>query len=222
MMSSIFQGFHWLMYQSEWMNKHKNGKFNPKFPAQKQHDRDRRYTLLSLFINSTIECVLLHLWATKKLSAANDLSMTTIWPNILWIAISPFWREIHFFIQHRTLHTQPLYKWFHAHHHKSYNPGPWSGLSMHPVESITYFTGPIFIAVWAQSPFVWLFANIYSEMASVYRHHGYEEYGGSYYHYIHHARFDCNYGTPFLPLDILFGTWDIGAPKFPKTRPMAS
>jgi hypothetical protein len=26
-----------------------------------------------------------------------------------------------------------LYKYVHSLHHKSYNPGPWSGLAMHPV-----------------------------------------------------------------------------------------
>ncbi len=29
---------------------------------------------------------------------------------------------------------------FHSLHHKSYNPGPWSGLSMHPVEHLLYYT----------------------------------------------------------------------------------
>eukprot|EP01043_Picozoa_sp_COSAG02_P065432 COSAG02_NODE_9872_length_2086_cov_1.567690_2_plen_279_part_00 len=33
-----------------------------------------------------------------------------------------------------------LYKWVHSYHHKSYNPGPWSGLAMHPVEHLLYFT----------------------------------------------------------------------------------
>ena len=42
-------------------------------------------------------------------------------------------QEFHFFMVHKLLHYQPLYRWFHATHHKSYNPGPWSGLSMHPV-----------------------------------------------------------------------------------------
>ena len=33
-----------------------------------------------------------------------------------------------------------LYRHVHSFHHKSYNPGPWSSLSMHPVEHCFYFS----------------------------------------------------------------------------------
>ena len=44
------------------------------------------------------------------------------------------------------LHIPFLYKHVHALHHRNINVGPWSGLSMHPVEHIIYlgtilFTG---------------------------------------------------------------------------------
>ena len=41
---------------------------------------------------------------------------------------------------HRCDPGKLLYKWVHSVHHKSYNPGPWSGLAMHPVEHALYFT----------------------------------------------------------------------------------
>ncbi len=35
-----------------------------------------------------------------------------------------------------------------------------------------------------------------------------EPVAGSDYHYLHHAKFECNYGVPFpVNLDKLFGTW---------------
>jgi hypothetical protein len=34
------------------------------------------------------------------------------------------------------MHFEPIYKYVHSLHHKSYNPGPWSGLSMHPIECV--------------------------------------------------------------------------------------
>uniref|UniRef100_A0A7S2TL02 Uncharacterized protein n=1 Tax=Lotharella oceanica TaxID=641309 RepID=A0A7S2TL02_9EUKA len=64
-----------------------------------------------------------------------------------------------------------------------------------------------------RSHFSILFANVHAQIASVYGHHGHEEYGGSYFHYLHHSKVWCNYGTPFLPLDILMGTWETGHPK---------
>jgi sterol desaturase/sphingolipid hydroxylase (fatty acid hydroxylase superfamily) len=30
---------------------------------------------------------------------------------------------------------------------------------------------------------------------------------GDYFHFLHHAHFDCNYGSPHVPLDWLFGTY---------------
>ena len=42
---------------------------------------------------------------------------------------------------HRFLHEAPgLYKWVHYLHHKSRAPGPFSGLSMHPVEHLIFFS----------------------------------------------------------------------------------
>ena len=44
----------------------------------------------------------------------------------------PLWREVHFYWVHRLIHTPFLYKTVHSLHHRNTNPGPWSGLSMHP------------------------------------------------------------------------------------------
>ena len=42
---------------------------------------------------------------------------------------------------HRFLHEAPgFYKWVHYLHHKSRAPGPFSGLSMHPVEHLIFFS----------------------------------------------------------------------------------
>lgn len=35
---------------------------------------------------------------------------------------------------------------------------------------------------------------------------------GSYFHYLHHRYFECNYGEATLPLDKLFGTFHDGLP----------
>ena len=215
LMAPIFQGFHYMMYLSP--SKDSFTKFNEKAPKPYEITRDRRYTLMSLFINSALECLMIRAWATGEVPYASSV-LESPGKLALMLLASPFFRELHFVIYHRILHIQPLYKWFHKHHHLSYNPSPWSGLSMHPVESITYFTGPIIPCLLTKShPLVYIFANVHAQIASVYGHHGHEEYGGSYFHYIHHAKTgkgaaarSCNYGTPFLPLDILMGTWDCG------------
>ena len=35
---------------------------------------------------------------------------------------------------------------------------------------------------------------------------------GSYFHYLHHRYFECNYGEATIPLDKLFGTFRDGLP----------
>jgi hypothetical protein len=49
--------------------------------------------------------------------------------------------DSHFYWTHRLLHTVPwLYKHVHRTHHLSTSPGPLSGLSFHPAESLLYFS----------------------------------------------------------------------------------
>ena len=63
-----------------------------------------------------------------------------VWFVVLMLII-PLFREIHFYLVHRLIHWPPLYRTVHSLHHKNANPGPWSGLAMHPVEHILYFSG---------------------------------------------------------------------------------
>lgn len=50
-------------------------------------------------------------------------------------------RAIHFYVVHRISHWRPLYDCSHYLHHRNINIGPWSGLSMHPIEHLIYFSG---------------------------------------------------------------------------------
>lgn len=38
-------------------------------------------------------------------------------------------------------------------------------------------------------------------------HHGFDAYMGHKFHYLHHAKFECNYGGSLIPLDAFFGTY---------------
>lgn len=73
---------------------------------------------------------------------------------VLGFPLTTQWRGVHFFAVHRGMHPwwhirrsvwdgdlgATLYRHVHSLHHKSFNPGPWSSLSMHPVEHIFYFS----------------------------------------------------------------------------------
>ena len=49
-------------------------------------------------------------------------------------------------------------------------------------------------------PLVWPICDIYVRR-SRYDQPG----GGSHYHYLHHSKFNCNYGTPMMPMDKVLG-----------------
>jgi hypothetical protein len=77
--------------------------------------------------------------------------------------------------------------------HKSYNPGPWSGFSMHPVESTIYLSSALFPALFLpQHPVHFLFKKFYTSISPIGGHDGFDQPGGgSFIHYLHHAHFNC-------------------------------
>lgn len=142
--------------------------------------------------------------------ARSSVPAQPIAPALLAVAIFsvPWFREVHFYFSHRLLHVRPLYKHIHALHHRSVNTAVWSGLAMHPVEHLLYFTCLV--------PYAWLtlatngsalaalsfyYAKLHAELSPVMGHHGFEGLGGSEFHFDHHRLFNCNYGSPAVPLD---------------------
>jgi lathosterol oxidase len=123
---------------------------------------------------------------------------------------------------HRLLHTKWLYRNVHKVHHQSVNPNPLSGLSMHPLESALYFSAAPLVAVLAT---LWMSRLMIKMLvlAPLQGHHGHSvtEDGlmdeHSCWHYIHHAKFNWNFGAnPFW--DRVIGTaWD-GRDYRPKAR----
>jgi len=205
----IYEGVHQVMYKSQ-RYKGTFTKINKRWPPESQHNRDRKYTCMSFLINAAMECYLLQAWSSGRVPYYLDASQHPGKTFLMFVAY-PFWRDIHFFLYHYPMHIEPFYKYIHAHHHRSWNTGPWSGLSMTPAESIVTFTGPsIPCLVTAAHPLLFFYANMLAFVNPVYGHHGHEEWAGSYFHYLHHSRVTCNYGMTFTPVDLLTGTWCTG------------
>ena len=59
---------------------------------------------------------------------------------ILFFWVILLWKGFHFYWVHRFLHWPPYYRIAHAVHHRNLNTGPWSGLSMHPLETLPYLS----------------------------------------------------------------------------------
>jgi len=170
------------------------------------------------------ECGYLYLWANKKIPFYTTISDYPLWTFILLMLI-PYWRESHFFWTHSMSHWPPFYKTIHYLHHKNYNPGPWSGISMHPIEHIVYF-GMCLLHLFVSSHPIHVFMNTQvTALSPAYGHTGFHGKiwnelipNGSYFHYLHHRYYECNYGESNVPFDKIFGTFYDGKNKDFKTR----
>lgn len=83
---------------------------------------------------------------------------------------------------------------------------------MHPVEHFLYYscaTLPPLVLPCAVHPLVFLYCKFHADIAPIGGHDGHEDpMGNGDYHWLHHAKFECNYGTTFpINMDRIFGTW---------------
>ena len=146
-------------------------------------------------------------------------------PVLFWICfvflilLAPVVHAIHFYFTHRLLHVKFLYRNVHSVHHRNVEIGPWSGLAMHPVEQILYFSTVAVQWLLALHPVNALYQIQLAAFYPALGHCGFEKLmigkklgldGGNYFHYLHHRYFECNYGGSLAPLDKLFGTFHDG------------
>ncbi len=178
------------------------------------------WTLASgVTIWSAYEVVTLWAYANGLLPFV-DLRTNPVWFVVLLLLV-PAIREFHFYLTHRLLHWKPLYELAHKLHHRNVNPGPWSGMSMHPVEHVLFLSGVLVHWVIPSHPIHALFHMQHAALSPPQGHTGFERLAvkgtegvsfGTYCHYLHHKYFECNYGGDGLPVfDILFGTFNDGS-----------
>ena len=137
----------------------------------------------------------------------------------------PMIRDVHFYAIHRLIHWPPLYRRIHALHHKNINPGPWSGLAMHPGEHLLYFSGALVHVILPSHPVHALFHLMHAALSPAQGHVGFDKVvlddgramdTHSYAHYLHHRYFNCNYADGVVPLDRWLGTFHYGTAEAQK------
>ena len=157
--------------------------------------------------------------------ASNDwvTRLETVFSSPIWFVlfffIIRFWQSFHFYWIHRLIHSPYLYKKVHHIHHRNINVGPWSGLSMHPIELLLYFSGITIHFVLPSHPIHVIFHMFSLSLGALLSHSGFEKIivknkeslkAGSFHHQLHHRYFECNYGSEEIPLDRWFGSFHDG------------
>lgn len=130
-----------------------------------------------------------------------------------------FWGTFHFYCIHRFSHWPPLYRISHEMHHRNVNTGPWTGISMHPIEHLLYFSGFVLFWFLPVHPVVFVIFGIYMGIGPASSHSGFNfvrvgrgrVFTGDWFHQLHHQYFDLNYGNTSSPLDKVFGSWHDGS-----------
>lgn len=197
---------------------------SPRFLFKNQVLDNLLWNLLSaLPVWTAYEVLMLCAFANGRLHAI-DWRSHPVYGSLL-LLITPLWQEIHFYLIHRLLHWGPLYKAVHHLHHKNMNPGPWSGLAMHPIEHALYFSGVLIFWILPCHPLHIIYLLQVTALVPSQGHAGFDRLvitnrisipASDYFHYLHHRYVECNYGAERVPLDRWFGTFHDGTPKSQK------
>jgi len=159
------------------------------------------------------ENVFAYLWATGRLPYMTDaqaLSSRRGTLNfILALALTPVWRDFHFYFAHRLLHFNAMYAQVHSLHHRNTDIEPFAGLCMHPIEHLYYYACILPSLLFWTTPFAFLWNGVHLVLAPGASHSGYEDhFQADPFHYFHHRYFSCNFaGVNAGFLDVWFGSF---------------
>lgn len=197
----LYGGWHWVLYVSVLRERMRPLKYNAKNLSSNgdlnilrgyNPWHDASWATSGAVIESLYECLVLHLWASGRVPYLEAFWSTPM-ASLAWLMFVNYWRDFHFFFAHRIMHPyfgrhskwknwdlgRFLYRHVHKLHHRSYNTGPWSGLSMHPVEHLIYFSCVFLPTLFVpQHPIHFLFNHWHVLVSPLPGHDGFEDPGG--------------------------------------------
>lgn len=225
LMLIVFGFYHLSLYVWKWQGN--AGKYHPqgmgrqakKYKFKDQVKDNMFYSLVSgVPIWTAWEVI--YFWAAGNgLTPLIQWGSNPVWFGILFLLI-PLWRDTHFYFVHRFLHWKPMLRHIHSVHHRNPNPGPWTGMSMHPVEHLLYFSVVVIHFIVPSHPVHLLYNSQLTALTPAQGHTGFEGplFGfwpvGDYFHYLHHKHVNCNFGVAQIPWDKWLGRYYNGEGPF--------
>ena len=204
--------------------------FRWEFDPRELDKNHERYTFNNQVLDNMFWTLLsgVTFWSASEAvflwSYANGAIPLLIWSDspvwfVLLFPLIALWHELYFYFVHRLLHWPPLYRIAHSVHHRNTDTGPWSGISMHPVEHAIYFASLVIHLVLPTHPMHLVFHLYWLALGPAISHSGYQGVSfngkllwatGSFFHQLHHRYFECNYATSNVPVDALVGSFHDG------------
>ncbi len=151
-------------------------------------------------------------WGFVQLGWAHFAIAPSGWQIAIEIWVLLIWNDVHFWINHRLLHTR-WFKRFHGDHHRSVVVTPWSTYSFHPIEAM--MLGNVILLPMVLHDFAfWSLASVpvFSIFLNAVGHANYDFFprlgprhplAASRRHHLHHARPAGNYGFALAFMDRL-------------------
>jgi len=222
---AIFGGYHLLLYTLKIQGN--RSKYHPDWTGRGKRFlfgsqlRDNVFRTMVTGVLTWTAYEVLYIWLLSQgVLPTVTFAQSPVWFIAFFIVI-PLIRETHFYFIHKLLHTPRLMKRVHSIHHMNINPGPWSGLAMHPVEMALYFSVVLFNFFIPSHPIHFFYNIQLTALTPAQGHTGFEGPflkgalpTGDYFHYLHHKCVSCNFGGTTLPWDKAFGIHYNGEGKF--------
>lgn len=175
--------------------------------------REWRLSALSIVIFGT---GLLVPWWLLKLGWARIDDQAGALQIALEVLALTLWNEVHFYANHRLLHTR-WFKRFHLPHHRSVVTTPWATYSFHPLEAV--LLGNVILLPMVLHDFSLPALLALPIISLVFNNIGHSNYdflpgaahdrwwlNGARRHHLHHACYSGNFGFMLPFMDRWFGT----------------
>lgn len=178
-----------------------------------QISKEIKFSLMSILIFG-LQAILIQFAYTQGLLQINwQVNWFTLFPQVLVLF---FWNELHFYLCHRLLHTEWLFRKVHKIHHTSYHPSPFSVYSFHWIEA--FLLGTVIFLPLLVYPFQYLALlslPVMSIFLNTLGHWDYDLFPSlkpssllkfSYRHAMHHRKVHGNFGFLLPVFDRFFKT----------------
>lgn len=189
-------------------------------PRKRQMLREFLLSVRTVFVFSIVGLSVIGLAAAIGIPISNVGRSVALPYALACVPVMIVVHDAYFYWTHRLMHLSPIYRWFHAEHHRSYNPSPWAAYSFAVPEAVVH---GLFVPIYAlliPTPFWAIVSFVTFQIAmNVVGHSGIDLFPsalvtgrksgivtGTTHHDLHHAAYNYNFGLYFRLWDRLMAT----------------